>query len=153
MAYSTFKIKKEVKNLKELSEILKPHLSSKFEFSTDKADSGVKKFLTGASDDVLKIKKNAYHGVSIWMTKPSEELDYQVIGVSMYVPNFLLNQVAGHEGVIDKLICNMIFGKGNDLYNDLQNILINVLDGKRVDVGVINSTKAFLKGKSVYDEG
>jgi hypothetical protein len=112
----------------------------------------LKQFLTNNPGSVLKIKKNAYHGVMLTMTEPSAELDYQVISAYMYVPNFLLNQIVGHEGIIDKLICNLIFSKGLDLYDKVQETLINVLDGKRVDVGFINSTKAFLKGKSVYDE-
>ena len=152
MEQSTFKIKKQVKNLEELSEILKPHLSSKFDFSIDQAGSILKKVITNTDCDTLKIKKNAYHGVILTMQEPSEDLDYQVIGAYMYVPNFLLNQIVGHEGIIDKLICNLIFSKGLDLYDKLQETIINVLDGKRIDVGLINTTKAFLKGKSVYDE-
>jgi len=151
MAYSTFKIKKRVNNLEELREMLKPHLSSKFDFQVNNS-SGLKQLLTSNSGNVLKIKKNAYHGVMLTMTEPSAELDYQVIGAYMYVPNFLLNQVVGHEGIIDRLICNLIFSKGLDLYDKVQEVLIDVFDGKRVNVGLINSAKAMMKGKSVYDE-
>jgi len=70
----------------------------------------------------------------------------------VYVPNALLNQVVGHTGILDRLICNLIFGKGKDLYDKFQETIINELDGKEVNTGLFNSAKAAMKGKSVFDE-
>jgi len=101
---------------------------------------------------VLNIKKNAYHGIGLTMTERAEGMDYQVITWVVYVPNALLNQVVGHTGIIDRLICNLIFGKGKDLYDKFAETIIKELDGKEVNVGLISSAKAALKGKSVFDE-
>ena len=149
---STFKIKKEVKNLEELSEIFKKNLDQKFQITIEKADKGVKKFITGNTADVLNIKKNAYHGVALTLSDRVEGADYQVISWGVYVPNVLLNQVVGHTGILDRLICNLIFGKGKDLYDKFQETIINELDGKEVNTGLLSSAKAAMKGKSVFDE-
>jgi hypothetical protein len=70
----------------------------------------------------------------------------------MCVPNAVLKQFVGHDGVIDTLICNLIFSNGKDLYDSVQDTIVAQLDGKRVDVGMINSVKAAFKGKTVWDE-
>lgn len=152
MKVSAFKIKKELKSVDEFAEALKPHLDSKFKITVEKAGSGLKKFMTGNSADVIKIKKNAYHGVILTMSDKNEALDYQAIGINMYVPSTILNQVVGHEGFIDRAICHIFFGKGTDLYDTIQEKLASEFDGKPIDMGLLNSAKAMLKGKSVFDD-
>lgn len=62
---TTFKIKKEVKDLDQLADILKKHLDPKFKFSITRAGSGMKQFITGNTADSLNVVKNAYHGVML----------------------------------------------------------------------------------------
>jgi len=152
MAISSFKIKKEVKDLEELVEILKRHLDPKFEYKIDKAGSGLKKFFTGTNTDVLEIKKNAYHGVFLTLTEIIPEMDYQVIGAQMVVPNYFLDQIVGHDGILDTAICHLIFGNGKDLYDKLQEAIAEELDGVGVEDSFLNNVQAFLKGKTVYDD-
>jgi len=151
MAISSFKIKKEVKDLEELVEILKKHLDPKFEYKIETAGSGLKQFFTGTNTDVLEIKKNAYHGVVLTLSDIIPEIDYQVIGVQMVVPNYLLNQIVGHEGILDTAICHLIFGNGKDLYDKLQEAIAEELDGVGVEDSFLNNMKAFFQGKTVYD--
>ncbi|MDR2912932.1 MAG: hypothetical protein LBV38_06570 [Alistipes sp.] len=151
-AASTFKIKKAVNDIEELAELLRKHLDPKFKISVTKAGSGLKQFVTGTTGDTLNINKNAYHGVILTLSDPMAELDYQVIGAWMCVPNPVLKQFVGHDGVLDKLICNLIFSNGKDLYDSVQETIIAQLDGKRVDVGMISHAKAALKGKTLWDD-
>ena len=152
MAISSFKIKKEVKDLEELIEILKKHLDPKFEYKIDRAGSGFKKFLTGTNTDVLEIKKNAYHGVVLTLSEIIPEMDYQVIGAQMIVPNYFLDQIVGHDGILDTAICHLIFGNGKDLYDKLQEAIAEELDGVGVEDSFLNNMKAFFQGKTVYDD-
>jgi len=152
MAISSFKIKKEVKDLEELVEILKKHLDPKFEYTIESAGSGLKKFFTGTNTDTLQIKKNAYHGVILTLSEIIPEIDYQVIGAQMIVPNYFLDQIVGHEGILDTAICHLIFGNGKDLYDKLQDVVAEELDGVGVEDSFFNNMKAFIQGKSVYDD-
>jgi hypothetical protein len=149
---TTFKIRKEVKDIEQLAEILKPHLDPKFKVSVTKAGNVLKQMISGTTCDQLNINKNAYHGVLLTLTDRVEEMDYQVIGAWMYVPNPVLNKIVGHDGLLDKLVCNLIFGKGKDLYDSVQDVIVAQLDGTRVDVGIINHAKAALKGTTVWEE-
>ena len=151
MAQSMFKINREIKSLDELVEILKKNLDPKFEITVEKAGSGIKSVLFGSTDGI-KIKKNAFHALGLSMSERAEGVDYQAISTWMYVPNWLLDQVIGHTGVIDKLIGNLIFGNGKDLYDKVEEIIVTQLDGKPVDTGFFKSAKAALKGKTVFDE-
>ncbi|MDR2890382.1 MAG: hypothetical protein LBV18_02075 [Alistipes sp.] len=150
---TTFKIRKQVANIEELAEILKPHLDPKFKVSVAKAGNMLKQLVTGTTGDTLTIAKNAYHGVILTLTDPTPEINYQVIGAWMCVPNPVLNQIVGHDGLIDKLVCNLIFGNGKDLYDSVQAVIEAQLEGTRVDVGILNHAKAALKGTTVWEEG
>jgi hypothetical protein len=152
MKQTSFKFKRRVDDIEQLAEILKAHLDPKFKIKVNKAGGTLKQLVTGDSGDSLSINKNAYHGVVLTMSEPAEGLDYQVIFAWMCVPNAALNQIVGHDGVIDKFVCNLIFSNGKDLYDSVQEKIASELDGVRVDVGVVNQVKAAFKGKSVWDD-
>ncbi len=40
---------------------------------------------------------------------------------------------------------------GKDLYDRFEDVVINELQGQKVNMGLVNQAKALLKGKSVFD--
>ncbi len=150
----TFKLDeaKAVDGAEKLAEILREHLDPKFTITVNKADTGLKKFYTGNTGDSVSIKKNAYHGLEVSMSPMVEGTPYQVIAPYMVVPGWLLNNIVGHEGLLDKAVCHAIFGNGKDLYDKFNEVMENVLGAEAVDSGWLNTAKAALKGKTVYDQ-
>ncbi len=146
MAVVTFKIDaaNEIKGVEHLAEILRQNLDPKFDITVVKADKGVKKLFTGNTGDYVSIKKNAYHGLVVSMSPVAEGVSYQVIAPYMVVPNFLLNQIVGHEGLLDKAICHVIFGNGKDLYEKFNDVMENVLKAQAVKSGILDTAKAVL---------
>ena len=150
----TFKVDpaKGVESAEQLADILRQHLDPKFTITVDKADKGLKKFYTGNTSDTVSIRKNAYHGLVVSFSPVVEGVPYQVIAPYMVVPNWLLNYVVGHEGILDKAICHIFFGDGKDLYDKFNDVMEKVLEAEAIDSGWFNTAKAALKGKTVYDQ-
>lgn len=146
-----FRIDREVKNAEELAEIMKKHFGPKFTVTVGKADKGIKKLFTANDCDTVTVKKNAYHGILMTITPPTEGMEYQAINSGAIVPNGFLNQIVGHQGILDIAICSLIFGKGNDLYDRFDEIVAKELKGARVNMSLKNQIKSAFKGKSVFD--
>ncbi len=145
-----FSIKRKIGNVEELAEILKAHFDPKFTITIGKADKGIKKFFTDNTTDTITVKKNAYHGIQITLSPPTEGIDFQTIGSGAIVPHALLDQVVGHTGLLDIAICNLIFGNGNDLYDTFEKIVAEQLQGAKVNLSLKNQIKAIRQGKSVF---
>ena len=64
----------------------------------------------------------------------------------------IANSRHGFECMLDKAICHAIFGNGKDLYDKFNEVMENVLGAKAVDSGWLNTAKAALKGKTVYEQ-
>lgn len=43
-----------------------------------------------------------------------------MIGAWMYIPNAVLSRFTSHDGILDKLIGNLIFSNGKDLYGSVE---------------------------------
>lgn len=143
---------------RRIAEILRQHLDPKFEITV--GVSGAKKFLTGYtgynSDDIITIKKNAYHGAVVAIMPKREDVSWRAIDVHETTPNPLLEQLGKSFGYLGGLLFghlfSAIFGNGDDLYGKLNDIMRNELKGEEVDASVLNNVKAMFQGKSVLDE-
>lgn len=143
---------------RRIGEILRRNLDPKFEITVGVSDT--KKFLMGYSgynsDEIIVIKKNAYHGAVVAVMPKREDVAWRAVSVTATVPNPLLDQMTRKAGFLDSLIVtpllDAIFGKGDDLYDKLDDVVRNELKGEAVDAGMMDNVKAMLRGKSVLDE-
>lgn len=137
----------------QLAEILRQHLDPKFEIKV--GIGGAKKLLSGytgcKSDDIITIKKNAYHGAVVIIMPERKDVTYQALSVSADTPNPILAELTRKMGFLDALVLRSIFGKGDDLYDKLEHVIQNVLKAKKADLSLLNTIKTASQGKSVLD--
>lgn len=151
-----FKIEEanKLRNAQQLAEVLRKQLDPKFEITV--GIGGAKKFLSGytgyKSEDIITIKKSAYHGAIVALMPERKDVTWQAVNVDEIVPNPILDQVVKNSGLLGTLIFNAIFGKGDDLYDKLEDVMQNVLKARKADTSVLNNAKAMFQGKSVLDE-
>ena len=151
-SYSLFKTTKQIGDNQQVFEDLSKKFGSKYKLEFNKASTGAMKFVTGNTTDCILIKKNAYHGVTLSVSVKDENIDYQTIAINAYIPNSIVRQLFGRTGILDLLIIKLIWGSGNDFYDEIDNFITTEFEGVGVDTGIINSTKQLLKGKSVLDD-
>ena len=150
--YSVFKTKREINGNQQLLEEVTKKFGEKYKVGENKASTGAMKFLTGNNTDYVTIKKNAYHAISIMVTPKGEGIDYQTISISAYIPNTIVKQLIGGSGILDILFAKLIFGNGKAFYDEIDEFITKDCEGVGVDMGLINSAKQLLKGKTVFDD-
>ena len=150
--YSVFKTKREINGNQQLLEEVTKKFGEKYNVGENKASTGAMKFLTGNDTDYVSIKKNAYHAMSMLITPKGEGIDYQTISVSAYIPNTIVKQIISNGGFLADILIRLFFGSGKDFYNEIDEFIEKDLEGVGVDMGLINSAKQLLKGKTVFDD-
>jgi len=151
-SYSVFKTKREIDGNKQLLEEVTKKFGEKYKVGENKASTGAMKFISGNDTDYVSIKKNAYHAMSILITPKGEGIDYQTISISAYIPNTIVKQLIGGGGILEMLLGKLIFGNGKAFYDEIDEFITKDLEGVGVDMGLINSAKQMLKGKTVFDD-
>jgi len=151
-SYSVFKTKREIDGNKQLLEEVTKKFGEKYKVGENKASTGAMKFISGNDTDYVSIKKNAYHAMSMLITPKGEGIDYQTISISAYIPNTIVKQLIGGGGILEMLLGKLIFGNGKAFYDEIDEFITKDLEGVGVDMGLINSAKQMLKGKTVFDD-
>ena len=151
-SYSLFKTTKKIGENQQVFEELNKKFGGKYKVEFNKASSGAMQFVTGNTTDYIAIKKNAYHGVTLGVSPADASIDYQTITISAYTPNAIVRQIFGRTGILDLLIIKLIWGSGNDFYDEIDNFITTEFEGVGVDMGIVNSARQLLRGKSVLDD-
>jgi len=147
-----YKIKREMGTIEQTCEEINKKFGEKYKVEFHKADSGMKKFFTGETTDYISVKKNAYHGLIIGLTPADDQIDFRTMTCGAYTPNKIVDQVIGRTGIIDILVAKLFWGSGKEFYADIENYITGDLEGTKVDMGLKNSIKQMMKGKTVMDD-
>ena len=149
---SLFKTKGMIGDSERLFNDLKQKFGEKYKVEFHKASTGAMKFMTGNTSDYVTIKKSAYHGASIAISPEDTRIDYQTITYGSITPNAIVNQIMGKSGLLDRLIAQLIWGSGKEFYNSIEEFIQTEYNATEVDMGVMNTIKQTLKGKTVMDD-
>ena len=147
-----FKTKRMVGTTEEFFQVLQTKFGEKFKVEFHRADSGLTKFFTGQTTDHITIKKNAYHAASIGVSPVSDMIDYQTVTYGSFVPNTIVRETIGDSGLVNIFVARLIWGKGLDLYDAIEEFIKTEYDATEVDMSLTNSVKQMLKGKTVMDD-
>ena len=147
-----FKTKRMVGSCEQFFEALQAKFGEQYKVEFIRADSGVKKFFTGQTSDYITIKKNAYHAASIGVSPVSDMIDYQTITYGSFVPNTIVRETIGDSGLVNIFVARLIWGKGSDFYGAIEEFIKSEYEATEVDMGLTNSIKQMMKGKTVMDD-
>jgi len=147
-----YKIKREMGTIEQACEEINNKFGEKYKVEFHKADTGLTKFFTGETQDYISIKKNAYHGIIIGLSPADDRIDFRTMTYGTYTPNKLVDQVIGRTGIIDILVAKLIWGSAKEFYADIETYITGDLEGTKVDMGLTNSIKQMMKGKTVMDD-
>ena len=147
-----FKTTQDLGSIDAVFECLNSKFGDKYKISINRATQGVLKIFTEQQDDMISIKKNAYHGVNIMVSGKIEGADYQTINVSEYTPNPIVHRYIGRTGILDIFISRLIWGKGDEFYDEINNFFKTEYAATEVNNSFWNNAKQMFKGKTVFDE-
>ncbi len=143
-----YKTKADIKSLEEIVEAIKGKLGDKYQITISRADKGAKKFLTGNTADMIRIKKNGYHGVVISFSEGGESYA-TMISVGGWTPSSIIEMITRKAGLLDKLIFNAIWGSGKQFYGDIDKAIKESYNAIEVNMGVGASIKRLVKGENI----
>ena len=152
MSHKYFKTTQDLESLDAIYNRLNDKCGAKYKMNVERASKGMMKYFSEQQTDIIRIKKNAYHGVMIATSGKMEGADYQTLSVTQYTPNAIVDYFIGRSGILDKLVARVIWGKGDTFYNDIEDFMKMEYGATQVDNSIWNNAKQMFKGKTVFDE-
>jgi hypothetical protein len=108
-------------------------------------------FSKGKTLGEIDVKKNAYVGISV-LCYSSDGVNNDYISVAEYVPSgvvrFLMNQVLGY---VTNLIFPAIYGNPGKVGEEIDKLIMNNFEVKKMDNSVLGSIKGIGKGLGVKE--
>ena len=146
-----YKVERNIASLEEIRELLSGKIDEKYKMEISNADSGVKKYFTGNTVDMLIIKKNGYHGLALTLDAYQQERGYAVVATVPITPNSFIEWITRNGGIIDRLVFQAIWGNPKEFHQSVENLIISELNASKVDISMANTLKSMFTGKSIIE--
>ena len=146
-----YKVERNVASLEEIMGLLSGKIDEKYKMEVSNADSGVKKYFTGNTVDMLIIKKNGYHGLALTLDAYQQERGYAVIATVPITPNSIIEWITRNGGIIDRIVFQLIWGNPKQFHQNVEEVILRELNASKVDNSMKNTLKCMFTGKSIIE--